>query len=172
MMNIRDSKTGASVLPQYNMLNVMYALYEQVFERIKKAQIPDDVKKLMDEKDVTTERIKKQLVLVSELIDGLYSGKFKRTANEAADPNEPSIIRAMRMCEWDSRFDSEAMYVFDILTSRAMLAYWYTALFDIVNEQDVAIQSADRLRQVIDKMAKDSDSVSQLLEGCTQCNQS
>ena len=76
--NIRDPKTGASVLPQYNLLNLGYQAYIQVFERIKNREYPDYIDTYMAKNGITFDRIYSQMRLIADLLDGLYAKEYSR----------------------------------------------------------------------------------------------
>jgi len=84
--NVRDTRSGASVHPQYNILNVMYTMYVQIFENIEKQQYPAQVRKYIEQCGITPERIRTQQQLIAELLDGLLLGLFERKADEPYVP--------------------------------------------------------------------------------------
>jgi len=148
VFNIRDSKTRASVHPQYNMLNVVYRLYVQIFERIEKGQYPPYIDAYMTERGITKERIAEQQRLVADLLDGLFAKEYTRETGT-------SYLRtAMKDCRWAERFDWEAMAVFDMLASQSLLAYYFGAIADLSSEEDITAQNAGQLREIVDRLCK------------------
>ena len=141
--NIRDTKSGASVHPQYNILNIMYSLYVQIGGQIEKEAYPSDVKTYIEQHAISREGILSQLKLIADLLDGLLSGKFER------EEGTPYIIKAMKDCDWTNRVDWATMTVFDMLASRAMLATWFMAAADLFNEVDIRAQSPGQLTEIV-----------------------
>jgi len=146
--NIRDPRTRASVHPQYNMLNVVYRLYVQIFERIENGEYPPYISTYINERNVTTERIRNQQRLIADLIDGLMAKEFTR------DPGMSYLRKAMTDCRWAERYDWEAMGVFDLLASQSLLAYFFLVFADLASEEDVQAQNAGELREIVDRMCE------------------
>jgi hypothetical protein len=146
--NVRDPRTRASVHPQYNMLNVVYRLYVQIFERIENGEYPPYISTYIDERKVTTERIRSQQRLIADLIDGLMAKEYTR------DPVMTYLRKAMADCRWTERYDWEAMGVFDLLASQSLLAYFFLVFADLAGEDDVQAQNAGELREIVDRMCE------------------
>jgi len=157
--NVRDTRSGASVHPQYNILNVMYTMYVQIFENIEKRQFPAHVRIYIERNGITPERIHAQQQIIAELLDGLLSGTFERKADE------PYVITAMRHCDWENRVDWDAMSVFDMLASRALLGYWFNAAADLFNEEDVRAQSPGQLTAIIKRICEKAIQTGGTLDG-------
>jgi hypothetical protein len=143
--NIRDKKTKASVLPQYNIINIMYRLYVQIFKRISQKQYPPYVQQFIEANLITSERILSQQQLIADLFDGLLKGEYERS------PDMNYLHKAMTDCRWKERFDWAAMGVFDMLTSQSLLATWFLTIADLYSEADVQAQNPGELRELIDK---------------------
>jgi len=148
VINIRDPRTRASVHPQYNMLNVVYRLYVQIFERIENGEYPPYISTYINERNVTTERVRNQQRLIADLIDGLMAKEFTR------DPGMSYLRKAMADCRWTERYDWEAMGVFDLLASQSLLAYFFLVFADLASEEDVQTQNAGELREIVDRMCE------------------
>ena len=148
ILNIRDPKTGASVLPQYNLLNLGYAAYVQTFERIKNREYPDYIDDYMEKNGITPERVWSQMQLIADLLDGLFSKEYSR------DESMSYLRKAMQDCDWGKRFDWEAMAVFDMLSSQAWLASYFLAIADHVNESEIRAQNAGELREIVKNLCK------------------
>jgi len=146
--NIRDPKTFASVHPQYNLLNVVYRLYVQIFERIEKKQYPPYIETYMERLDVTWDRVFEQQRLIADLLDGLFAKEYTR------DSALSYLRKSMRDCRWSERFDWEAMTVFDMLANQSLFAYYFGAIADLVSEEDITAQSAGELREIIDRLCQ------------------
>ena len=144
--NIRDTQSGASVHPQYNMLNVMYTMYVQVFKNIAEEKYPQQVKDYIVRHNVTPTRILLQQKLIADLLDGFLTGTFER------EEGTPYVIKAMRDCHWENRVDWEAMTVFDMMASRGLMGYWFNAAADLFNGDDVRAQSPGQLTAIIEQM--------------------
>ena len=147
VMNIRDAKSRGSVHPQYNMLNVVYRLYVQIFERIEKGQYPPYIAQYMVEHEIDCKRIHRQQQLIADLIDGLMAKEYAR------DSGQTYLRKAMADCRWQERFDWEAMAVFDMLASQSLLAYYFGIFADLAGEEDVQAQNPGELREIVDRMA-------------------
>lgn len=148
VFNVREPNTRASIHPQYNMLNVVYRLYVQIFERIEKGQFPDYVHTYMEQHQVTPERIAGQQRLIADLIDGLLAKEYTR------DPAMTYLRKAMQDCRWAERFDWEAMGVFDLLASQSILAYYFLAFADLASEEDVKAQNPGELREIVNRLCR------------------
>jgi hypothetical protein len=148
IINIRDAKTDASVLPQYNMVNIMYRLYVQIFERIDKGQFPAYVDEYIKAHLITSGRILSQQQLIADLFDGLLKGEYERS------PNMDYLHKAMQDCNWTERFDWAAMGVFDMLTSQSLLSMWFLTVADLYSGADVQAQSPGELRNIIDRQCR------------------
>lgn len=148
VVNIRDPKTGASVHPQYNMLNVVYRLYVQIFQRIELGHYPEYVREYMEKNHVTIERITSQQSLIADLLDGLFAKEYTREAGTSY------LRKAMKDCRWSERFDWEAMAVFDMLASQSLLAYYFGVIAEVASEEDVTAHSAAELRLIVDRMSQ------------------
>ena len=148
VINIRDPRTRASVHPQYNMLNVVYRLYVQIFERIENKEYPPYILTYMAERNVTSERIRNQQRLIADLIDGLTAKEYTR------EPGMSYLRKAMADCRWAERFDWEAMAVFDMLASQSLLAYFFLVFADLAGEEDIQAQNAGELREIVDRMCE------------------
>jgi len=146
--NIRDPKTGASVLPQYNLLNLGYRAYVEVFERILNREYPDYIDVYMEKNGITTERMMDQMQLIADLLDGLFAKEYSR------DESVNYLHKAMRDCRWRDRFDWEAMAVFDMLSSQAWLASYFLAVADLVTESEIRAQNAGELREIVKTLCR------------------
>lgn len=162
VVNIRDPKTGAAVHPQYNLLNVAYRLYVQIFERIEKWEFPEYVSRYMQERNVTLDRVRSQQALIADLLDGLFAGEYQRETGTSY------LRKAMADCRWTVRFDWEAMAVFDLLASQSLLAYYFGAVAELACEEDLRLQNAGELRLIVDRMCRravDRNSTSRGISG-------
>ena len=148
VVNIRDPHTRASIHPQYNMLNVVYRLYVQIFERIENENYPPYIATYRIERNVTTERLRNQQQLIADLIDGLMAREYTRDAGMSY------LRKAMADCRWGERFDWEAMGVFDMLASQSLLAYFFLVFADLASEEDTQVQNAGELREIVDRMCE------------------
>lgn len=148
VFNIRDPKTYASVHPQYNLINVAYRLYVQIFERIENKRYPPYIETYREECGVTEDRIVEQQRLIADLFDGLFAKEYTR------EPGTSYLRKAMRDCRWSERFDWEAMAVFDMLASQSLLAYAFGAIADLVSGEDIAAQNAGELRAIVDRLCR------------------
>jgi hypothetical protein len=146
VVNIREPETGASVLPQHHILNVMYELYVQIFDRIAKKQYPAYIEEYRERHGVDEERIVNQQRLIHDLADGLFAGRYTRDSSMAY------LDKAMKECRWEERFDWEAMAVFDMLASQSLLAYFWTAVSDLASEEYLKAHSAGELRPLVDRL--------------------
>jgi len=146
--NIRDPKTGASVLPQYNLLNLGYQAYIQVFERIKNREYPDYINTYMEKSGMTLDRVSAQMQLIADLLDGLFAKEYSR------DESMSYLHKAMQDCRWRERFDWEAMAVFDMLASQAMLAHYFLAIADLVTESEIRAQNPGELREIVGTLCR------------------
>jgi hypothetical protein len=146
--NVRDKKTNASVLPQYNVVNITYRLYVQIFKRIAEKQFPDYVQQFIDSQNITQERISEQQRLISDLFDGLLNKEYSRS------PDMNYLRKAMEDCHWKDRFDWAAMAVVDMLVSQSLLATMFLTISDIYSESDIVAQSPGELRSIIDQQCR------------------
>ena len=146
--NVRDGKSGATVHPQYNLLNMLYPLCTQIYERVAKGEYASDIKEYMEQHNLSAEHVETQLCLIAELLDGLLSGKFER------EEDVPYVIKAMKDCRWKERVDWKAMTAFDMMLSRGLLGYWFNAAADMFNQEDIRAQSPGRLTEIIEEMCK------------------
>lgn len=145
VFNIRDPKTWASVHPQYNMVNVVYRLFVQIFQRIEAGRYPPYIDDYRHARGITDERVLGQKRLIADLLDGLFAKEYSR------EPGVAYLRKAMKDCRWSERFDWEAMGVFDMLASQSLLAYAFGVLADLVSEEDLIAQDAGELRQIVDR---------------------
>jgi hypothetical protein len=159
ILNIRDPKTRASILPQYNILNIMYRLYTQVFQRLEDGRYPPYIREYIDARNITPARIEAQRQLIADLLDGLLNKEYQRS-------DEMDYLRkAMADCRWKERFDWEAMSVFDTLASQSMLATWFLTIADLYTDRDIQAQGAGELREIIDRRCKQAVEIAgELLE--------
>ena len=146
--NVRDPKTRASIHPQYNMLNVVYRLYVQIFERIESGQFPDYLRDFMERHEITPERLLSQQKLIADLIDGLLQKEYAR------EPAQSYLRKAMKDCRWAERSDWEAMMVFDHLASQSLLSYFFLIFADLASEEDIAAQNPGELREIVDRLCR------------------
>lgn len=153
VVNIRHYETKASVHPQYNMINVVYRLYVQIFERIEKKQYPDYVNIYMEANGITMERVLLQKKLIADLLDGLLSKEYTR------EPGTEYLRKAMRDCRWSERFDWAAMTVFDMLASQSMLAYFFNVFAELASEEDVKAQNPCELREIVDRQCRHASEI-------------
>jgi len=148
VFNVRDPKTFASVHPQYNLLNVAYRLYVQVFERIENRQYPPYIETYIEQHGVTRDRILEQQRLIADMLDGLFAREFAR------DDAMSYLRKAMLDCRWSERFDWEAMAVFDMLANQSLFAYYFGAIADLVSEEDMTAQNVGELREIVDRLCR------------------
>jgi len=148
VVNVRDARSGASVHPQYNILNVMYSMYVQVFKNIEEGNVSPDIKDYIERNSITSAQIVSQQALIADLLDGLLSGRFER------EEGTPHVLQAMNDCDWYNRVNWSAMAVFDMLASRSMLGYWFNAAADLFNEEDIRAQSPGQLTEIINRMCE------------------
>jgi hypothetical protein len=148
VFNVRDRKTEATILPQYNTLNIMYRLYVEIFDRIRNDQIPEYLKEYMRENGITKEQVTEQQQLISDLLDGLLEERYQR------DPAMDYLHASMEQCRWKERFNWKVMLVFDALASGAMMATWFNTIADLYCEADIKAQNPGELRELIDTNCK------------------
>lgn len=148
VQNIRDPKTLATAHPYYNMMNVVYRLYVQIFERIELGQYPPYVTEYMDAFGITPERIVEQQRLIADLLDGLMLKEYLR------DESMSYLRKAMQDCRWQGRFDWQAMGVFDLLASQSMLAYFFGTFADLACDLDIEFQTPGELREIVDRLCR------------------
>jgi hypothetical protein len=135
----------------------MYTMWTQIFENIQNGHIPKPVKDYIEYHGITVERVRQQMILVAELIDGLLSGKFEREAGVSY------IEKAMKDCDWNNRVDWLAMSVFDMLSSRALLGYWFNAAADLFNDADVRAQTPEQLTNIVKRMCRQATETGEAL---------
>jgi hypothetical protein len=160
--NVRDKWTDATILPQYNTLNIMYRLYVEIFDRIRERRMPPYLVTYMDENNITNEQITEQQQLISDLLDGLLEYRYPR------DPDMDYVHAAMRDCRWQERFDWRVMMIFDTLASQSMLATWFNTIADLYRDTDVKAQSPGDLRKLIDRNCKEAYDIVLQLHGETE----
>lgn len=148
VQNIRDPKTLATAHPYYNMINVVYRLYVQIFERIELGQYPPYIKEYMETFDITPDRITGQQRLIADLLDGLMLKEYPR------DDSMSYLRKAMQDCGWKDRFDWRAMGVFDLLASQSLLAYFFGVFADLACEVDLEFQTPGELREIVDRLCR------------------
>jgi hypothetical protein len=151
ILNIRDPKTGASVLPQYNLLNLGYSAIKQVFQRIESGNHPEYINTFREQHGVTQERINTQLHLIADLLDGLFRGEYER------DDSMTYLEKAMQDCRWPERFDWEAMAVFDMLMSQGIIAHYFLAIADLASESEIQANNKDELREIVENLCRRAD---------------
>ena len=151
--NIREPKTEASVLPQYNVLNFGYRMYVQMFERIEKKEYPDYIDVYREKHGVTDDRIQSQMQLIADLLDGMAAGEY------VSDKSMAYLHKAMQDCRWQDRFDWEAMAVFDMLASQSMLAFYFVAMSEVITESEIKAQNMGELRKIIDRLCRQSSEI-------------
>jgi hypothetical protein len=158
-----DQKTGAFVNPEYNLLNLGKPIWKQTFERIIAKQYPPYIDEYIKIMEVTDKDLIQQFELIVDLVEGLLERKFDKERLE----DENWLDTAMRVINWDSRFNWKAMGVFDMIANQGTIGLWFMAVVAHFQQPDIEAQDPGSLRGLIDGKIKEAEKITEKLHCCT-----
>jgi hypothetical protein len=150
--NVYEARTGAIANPEYNFLNVGKIIWKQSLERIQNKQYPPYIEEYIKHFNITDDDIASQFDLIADLIDGLLKRDFDRKLLE----NETMLAAALRIVNWEERFNWKAMGVFDMIASQGTLAYWFISVVAHLQQKDIDAQDPGSLYRAIERNVRNA----------------